>query len=53
MSAEEKTIKLLDDIKWLLVLQLDRTGVARKDIASLLGVDPAILSRRLPPRTTK
>jgi hypothetical protein len=48
-----KERKLLDEIKWLLVLQLDRNGVARKDIARLLQIDPAVLSRRLPPKTSK
>lgn len=42
--------KTLEQIKWLLVLQLQNQGVASKDIASVLGVDPAVISRRVPRR---
>lgn len=40
----------LEQIKWLLVLQLQTQGVASKDIAKVLGVDPAIISRKVPRR---
>lgn len=42
--------KTLDQIKWLLVLQLQNQGVASKDIAIVLGVDPAVISRKVPRR---
>ena len=42
--------KTLEQIKWLLVLQLQNQGVASKDIAKVLGVDPAIISRKVPRR---
>lgn len=42
--------KLLEDIKWLLVLQLQGQGASSKDIAKALGVDPAIISRKIPRR---
>lgn len=40
--------KILDDIKWLLVLQLQVQGVTSREIANALKVDPAAISRRLP-----
>lgn len=40
--------KTLDDIKWLLVLQLQVQGVTSREIASALKIDPATISRRLP-----
>ncbi len=40
--------KTLDDIKWLLVLQLQTQGVTSREIANALKVDPAVISRRLP-----
>lgn len=47
--------KTLEQIKWLMVFQLQNQGVSSKDIAKVLGVDPAIISRRVPRRkkTTK
>lgn len=42
--------KTLDQIKWLLVLQLQNQGVSSKEIACVLKVDPAIISRRVPRR---
>lgn len=42
--------KVLEQIKWLLVLQLQNQGIASKDIAIVLGVDPAIISRKVPRR---
>ena len=42
--------KTLEQIKWLLVLQLQNQGVASKDIAAVLGVDPAVISRKVPRR---
>lgn len=40
--------KTLDQIKWLLVLQLQNQGVASKDIAKVIGVDPSVISRKVP-----
>jgi len=40
----------LNQIKWLLVLQLQNQGVTSKDIAKVLDVDPAIISRKVPRR---
>lgn len=45
-----KISKTLEQIKWLLVLQLQNQGVASKDIAVVLGVDPAVISRKVPRR---
>jgi hypothetical protein len=42
--------KTLDQIKWLLVLQLQSQGIASKDIAKVLDVDSAIISRKVPRR---
>ena len=47
---DEQISKTLEQIKWLLVLQLQNQGVASKDIAAVLGVDPAIISRKVPRR---
>lgn len=45
---DKKSEKLLEDIKWLLVLQLQQQGVRSADIAKVLGVDAAVISRRVP-----
>lgn len=50
---DKKTEKLLEDIKKLLVLALICQGVQGKDIAGILGVDPAIISRMVPARQIK
>lgn len=42
--------KTLEDIKWLLVLQLQNQGISSKDIAQVIGVDPSIISRKVPRR---
>lgn len=47
---DEQISKTLEQIKWLLVLQLQNQGVASKDIAAVLGVDPAVISRKVPRR---
>lgn len=47
---DKDTTRILEQIKWLLVLQLQNQGVASKDIAKLLGVDPAVISRKVPRR---
>lgn len=45
---DEKSIKILEDIKRLLILQLIEDGVQSKDIANILKVDPAVISRMVP-----
>ncbi len=51
MSRMDKQIqKTLDQIKWLMVLQLQNQGVSSKEIACVLEVDPAAISRRVPRR---
>lgn len=47
---DDKVIKLLEDIRKLLVLALIKQGVQSKEIAEGLGVDPAIISRMIPRR---
>jgi len=47
---DEKTTKLLEDIKVLLMLQLVDNDVPGKKIADALGVDPATVSRTLNPK---
>lgn len=53
MIKDQKTNQLLEDIKKLLILDLIRQGVQGKDIANILGVDPAIISRMVPARQIK
>lgn len=53
MLNDKKTNQLLEDIKKLLILALVRQGVQGKDIANVLGVDPAIISRMVPARQIK
>jgi len=50
--AKKKSEKLepLEEIKRLLVLGLVNQGVKGKDIAAVLDVDPAIISRLLSPK---
>ncbi|AHB42741.1 hypothetical protein RAAC3_TM7C00001G0903 [Candidatus Saccharibacteria bacterium RAAC3_TM7_1] len=48
MNESHKMLKILDDVKWLLVLQLQQQGVKSAEIAKVLGVDAAIISRRVP-----
>lgn len=45
--------RILTDIKKLLILALIKQGVQSKEIASVLGVDPAIISRLMPTRKIK
>ncbi len=53
MDNNKKTNQLLEDIKKLLVLALTHQGVQSKDIASVLGIDPAIVSRMVSTRRIK
>lgn len=43
----------LEQIKRLFVLALVHQGVQGKDIATVLGVDPAFISRMVPTRQIK
>lgn len=47
--AKKKSEKLepLEEIKLLMILGLINQGVKGKDIATVLGVDPAVISRLL------
>ena len=47
---EKDSGDILADIKKLLILALVKQGVQSKEIASTLGVDPAIISRTVPSR---
>lgn len=53
MGNDKKLTELLEDIKKLLILALIRDGVQGKDIAKVLGVDPAVVSRIVSSRRTK
>lgn len=45
---DSQVVKLLEDIKKLLVLGLVKDGVQSKQIAAVLKVDPATISRMVP-----
>jgi len=53
MIKDQKTNQLLEDINKLLIMDLIRQGGQGKDIAVILGVDPAIISRMVPARQIK
>ena len=53
MSSQDKTDRLLEDIRRLLILQLIQNGVQSKDIAAVLKVDPATISRLVPRKVSK
>lgn len=42
-----QAIKSLEDIKKLLILTLIKQEVQSKEIAEILGVDPAVISRMI------
>jgi len=44
-DMDKQTVKLLGDIKKLLILLLIKQSVQSKEIAEILGIDPAIISR--------
>jgi predicted transcriptional regulator len=46
-KKNNEKIDSLEEIKRLLILGLVNQGVKGKDIASVLGVDPAVVSRIL------
>lgn len=53
--GKKKSEKLepLEEIKRLMILGLINQGVKGKDIAAVLEVDPAIISRLITPRKSK
>jgi predicted transcriptional regulator len=52
MARKKKDEKLepLEEIKRLIILGLINQGVKGKDIATMLEVDPAIISRMISPK---
>lgn len=52
-KKKSEKLEPLEEIKRLLVMSLVTQGVTGKDIAALLEVDPAIISRMLPKKKTK
>ena len=46
-KLEERMVKVLEDIKKLLIFALIKQGVQSREIAEALGVDPAIISRMI------
>ena len=53
MKKTEQKNDNLEQIKRLLILALVHQGLQGKDIASVLGVDPAVISRLVPSRQIK
>lgn len=52
-KATKEKIDNLEQIKRLLILGLIRSGVQGKDVAGILGIDPATVSRMVLARTVK
>lgn len=52
-TSGEQQIELLDQIRRLLMLSLSQQGVQGKQIASVMGVDQALVSRILAPARKK
>lgn len=52
-KGKEQKIDTLEQIKRLLVLALIHQGIQSKDIAAILGVDPATITRIVPTRQIK
>jgi predicted transcriptional regulator len=51
--SDEKILRVLEDIKKLLILQLISQGKKQREIAEALGVDPAVISRLVTPPKQK
>lgn len=49
-NQEERMVRALEDVKKLLILGLIKEGIKSKEIAAILGVDPAVISRMVPAR---
>ena len=52
-KSNEPKIDALEQIKRLLILGLIQQGIQGKDIATVLNVDPATISRMVPTRQMK
>jgi hypothetical protein len=52
-TERRKEVELLEDIKRLLVLGLIQSGVQGKNIAAILGIDPATITRMVSVRQIK
>ncbi len=52
-KTKEPKMDTSEQIKRLLVLMMIHKGIQGKDIASVLNVDPAIISRIVPARQIK
>lgn len=52
-KIREEKMEVMEQIKRLLVLGLIQQGVQGKDIAAVLKVDPATISRMVPSRKVK
>lgn len=50
---DDKFIKILEEIKKLLILDLITKGIQGKDIAQVLGVDKSTIARIVPSRKIK
>lgn len=50
---EKQKMDTLEQIKRLLILALIHQGVQGKDVAAVLGIDPAVISRMVPTRQIK
>jgi hypothetical protein len=50
---DKQIIKILEDIKKLLILDLVTRGIQGKDIAQVLGVDKSTITRIVPTRKIK
>lgn len=53
MSEQDKNLKLLEDIKKLLILDLLLKNVQTTEIANVLGVHQSTISRLVPSRKVK
>lgn len=49
-KKKSEKLEPLEEIKRLLILSLTNQGVKGKDIAAILEVDPAIISRLISPK---
>lgn len=52
-NMDDKFIKILEEIKKLLILDLITKGIQGKDIAQVLGVDKSTITRIVPSRKIK
>jgi predicted transcriptional regulator len=50
---DKRVVELLEDLKKLMILDLVSNDIKGKDIAAVLGVDPAVVSRLVSKRAKK